>query len=214
MNLTPKELVKFLDDYVIGQKNAKKIIAIALRNRYRRMKLSKELQDDITPKNILMIGSTGVGKTEIARRLSKMLGFPFVKVEASKYTEVGFVGRDVESMVRDLANAAMSLVKNEQREKNQAKIDEFIENKILEKLLPPLPKGVSEEKQEEYKNSLNKMRTRLQNGDLDESMIEIEISQNMFDTNPNLPPEMGAMQDIVKVIGVGSKRVKKEKSVE
>ncbi len=213
MNLTPKEIVKFLDDYVIGQKKAKKIIAIALRNRYRRMQLSPELQDDIVPKNILMIGSTGVGKTEIARRLAKMMGFPFIKIEASKYTEVGFVGRDVESMVRDLANAALNLVKNEQREKNKDKIDEFIENKILEKLLPPLPKGISDEKQEEYKNSLEKMRTKLRNGDLDESGIEIEISQSMFDTNPNLPPEMGAMQDIVKVIGVGSKKVKKEMKI-
>ncbi|EAH5843115.1 ATP-dependent protease ATPase subunit HslU [Campylobacter jejuni] len=213
MNLTPKEIVKFLDDYVIGQKKAKKIIAIALRNRYRRMQLSPELQDDIVPKNILMIGSTGVGKTEIARRLAKMMGFPFIKIEASKYTEVGFVGRDVESMVRDLVNAALNLVKNEQREKNKDKIDEFIENKILEKLLPPLPKGISDEKQEEYKNSLEKMRTKLRNGDLDESTIEIEISQNMFDTNPNLPPEMGAMQDIVKVIGVGSKKVKKEMKI-
>ncbi|MFK0462060.1 ATP-dependent protease ATPase subunit HslU [Campylobacter jejuni] len=213
MNLTPKEIVKVLDDYVIGQKKAKKIIAIALRNRYRRMQLSPELQDDIVPKNILMIGSTGVGKTEIARRLAKMMGFPFIKIEASKYTEVGFVGRDVESMVRDLANAALNLVKNEQREKNKDKIDEFIENKILEKLLPPLPKGISDEKQEEYKNSLEKMRTKLRNGNLDESTIEIEISQNMFDTNPNLPPEMGAMQDIVKVIGVGSKKVKKEMKI-
>lgn len=213
MNLTPKEIVKFLDDYVIGQKKAKKIIAIALRNRYRRMQLSPELQDDIVPKNILMIGSTGVGKTEIARRLAKMMGFPFIKIEASKYTEVGFIGRDVESMVRDLANAALNLVKNEQREKNKDKIDEFIENKILEKLLPPLPKGISDEKQEEYKNSLEKMRTKLRNGDLDESVIEIEISQSMFDTNPNLPPEMGAMQDIVKVIGVGSKKVKKEMKI-
>ncbi|HEB7535879.1 TPA: ATP-dependent protease ATPase subunit HslU [Campylobacter coli] len=213
MNLTPKEIVKFLDDYVIGQKKAKKIIAIALRNRYRRMQLSPELQDDIVPKNILMIGSTGVGKTEIARRLAKMMGFPFIKIEASKYTEVGFVGRDVESMVRDLANAALNLVKNEQREKNKDKIDEFIENKILEKLLPPLPKGISDEKQEEYKNSLEKMRTKLRNGDLDESVIEIEISQSMLDTNPNLPPEMGAMQDIVKVIGIGSKKVKKEMKI-
>ncbi|ACM64085.1 TPA: ATP-dependent protease ATPase subunit HslU [Campylobacter lari] len=213
MNLTPKEIVNFLDDYVIGQKNAKKIIAIALRNRYRRMQLSPELQDDIMPKNILMIGSTGVGKTEIARRLAKMMGLPFVKVEASKYTEVGFVGRDVESMVRDLANAALNLVKQEEKEKNQEKINEYIENKILEKLLPPLPKGISEEKEQEYKNSLEKMRVKLKAGDLDDSIIEVEISQSVFDTNPNLPPEMGAMQDIVKVIGVGSKKVKKEMKV-
>ncbi|ELD5394612.1 ATP-dependent protease ATPase subunit HslU [Campylobacter lari] len=213
MNLTLKEIVNFLDDYVIGQKNAKKIIAIALRNRYRRMQLSPELQDDIMPKNILMIGSTGVGKTEIARRLAKMMGLPFVKVEASKYTEVGFVGRDVESMVRDLANAALNLVKQEEKEKNQEKINEYIENKILEKLLPPLPKGISEEKEQEYKNSLEKMRVKLKAGDLDDSIIEVEISQSVFDTNPNLPPEMGAMQDIVKVIGVGSKKVKKEMKV-
>lgn len=121
MNKQPKQIVKFLDDYVIGQNEAKRVIAVALRNRWRRMQLSRDMQDDIIPKNILMIGSTGVGKTEIARRLSKMFGLPFVKVEASKYTEVGFVGRDVESMVRDLATASLNLLKQEEREKNADK---------------------------------------------------------------------------------------------
>ena len=214
MNLTPREIVKFLDDYVIGQKDAKKIIAIALRNRYRRMKLEKSLQDDIMPKNILMIGSTGVGKTEIARRLSKMMGLPFIKVEASKYTEVGFVGRDVESMVRDLAMASYNLVKNEQSEKNQDKINAYIEEKIVSKLLPPLPKGASEEKQAEYSKSYEKMLNRLRNGELDELSIEIEVQQNPLEAGSNVPPDMAQMQEsFIKIIGIGGKNIKKEMKV-
>lgn len=208
---TPREIVEILDNYVIGQKNAKKTIAVALRNRYRRLKLSQELQSEIMPKNILMIGSTGVGKTEIARRLSKMFGLPFIKVEASKYTEVGFVGRDVESMVRDLVATAVNLVQNEEFEKNTQKIDEYIENKILEKVLPPLPKGASQEKQEDYAKSLEKMREKFKKGDLDDLLIEIEVSENSLESNPNLPPEMANMQEsFIKVIGITNKKVKKE----
>lgn len=214
MNMTPREIVKFLDEYVIGQSEAKKIIAIALRNRYRRMKLSKELQDDVIPKNILMIGSTGVGKTEIARRLSKMFGLPFVKVEASKYTEVGFVGRDVESMVRDLAMAALNLVKSEQREKNSERIQSYIEDKIIKKLLPPLPKGASDEKQADYERSYEKMLAKLRAGDLDDLSVEIEIAQNSFDAGSNLPPEMANMQEsFVKIIGISKQTSKKELKV-
>lgn len=208
--LTPREIVEKLDEYIIGQKEAKKIIAVALRNRYRRMRVDEDIKDEVIPKNILMIGSTGVGKTEIARRLSKLFGLPFVKVEASKYTEVGFVGRDVESMVRDLASSAVNLVKNEEIDKNKEKIDKEVEKIILEKLLPPLPKGASEEKQSDYEKSMEKMSQKLNDGLLDDLAIEIEISQNMLDTNPNLPPEMQNMQEsFVKIIGVANKKVKK-----
>lgn len=214
MTLTPKEIVKFLDEYVIGQKEAKKVIAIALRNRYRRMKLPKELQDDIIPKNILMIGSTGVGKTEIARRLSKMFDLPFIKVEASKYTEVGFVGRDVESMVRDLAIASLNLVKKQEREKNADKIDKYIEDKILEKLLPPLPKGASDEKISDYEKSREKMANKLKNGELDNLSVSIDITENQLDSDPSIPPEMANMQEsFVKIIGLSSKKVKKDMKV-
>ena len=179
MNMTPKEIVSYLDQYIIGQYDAKKAIGIALRNRYRRMQLDPVMQEEISPKNILMIGSTGVGKTEIARRLAKMMNLPFVKVEASKYTEVGFVGRDVESMVRDLVMASINLIKSEHKEKNQGAIDEYIEKKIVEKLLPPLPSGASESKKEEYKRSFEKMKERFRAGELDDLEIEIEVSGGM-----------------------------------
>lgn len=207
---TPRQIVTKLDEYIIGQKEAKKVIAVALRNRYRRMQLEDEMRNEIIPKNILMIGSTGVGKTEIARRLSKLFGLPFIKVEASKYTEVGFVGRDVESMVRDLANAAVNLVKSEEIEKNSDKIDEYVQKEILKKLLPPLPKGASDEKLSDYEKSYEKMKEKLLSGSLDELNIEIEVMENSLESNPNLPPEMQNMQDsFIKIIGVASKKVKK-----
>jgi ATP-dependent HslUV protease ATP-binding subunit HslU len=212
-NLTPKEIVSFLDKYVIGQNNAKKTIAVALRNRYRRLQLSEELQKDVMPKNILMIGSTGVGKTEIARRLSSMMRLPFVKVEASKYTEVGFVGRDVESMIRDLAANAMNLVREEQNGLNQEKIEAYIENKIIEKLLPPLPLGASEQKQQDYEKSFIKMQEKFEKGELDHLKIEIEMPTPTLDISSggNMPPEMANVQEsIIKVIGGLNKKGKKK----
>ena len=212
MNLTPKQTVAYLDEYIIGQFNAKKSIAIALRNRYRRLKLEGEMAEEVMPKNILMIGSTGVGKTEIARRMAKMLSLPFVKVEASKYTEVGFVGRDVESMVRDLMMASINLVKAEHKEKNKDDIALHVEKTIIEKLLPPLPKGVSEEKKSDYEKSFEKMRQKLRDGELDELKIEIEISQNNNDLgDSSLPPEMIKVQEsFIKILGSGQSNIKKE----
>ena len=196
MNLTPKEIVAYLDDYVIGQSAAKKTIALALRTRYRRMRLDETLQDEIMPKNILMIGSTGVGKTEISRRLAKMMRVPFIKVEASKYTEVGFVGRDVESMIRDLVVNAISIVKDEQEEQNRDKIENYVLNKIVEKLLPPLPSGASESKKDDYQRLLEAMEKRVASGEMDEKTIELEVSKlNVEFDDSGLPPEMAKVQE-------------------
>jgi len=214
-NLTPKETVSHLDQYVIGQKEAKKTIAVALRNRWRRMQLTPEMQQEVMPKNILMIGSTGVGKTEIARRLSTMMRLPFVKVEASKFTEVGFVGRDVESMIRDLALTSLRLVREEENEKNQGKIEAYIENKIIEKLLPPLPAGASEQKKQEYDSAFATMQKRLECGELDHLKIEVELPAASIEfAGGNVPPEMANVQEsIIKVIGAMDKKKKKEVSV-
>ncbi len=213
MDLTPKEIVEYLDQYIIGQKAAKKVIAIALRTRYRRLKLPQNLQEEITPKNILMIGSTGVGKTEISRRLAKMMKVPFVKVEASKYTEVGFVGRDVESMVRDLVLNSIALVKEEKEEQNREKIDNYVLNRIVEKLVPPLPAGASEEKQTEYKRVLETMEKKVLSGELDEKIIIIEIDPEiqMEILDSNLPPEMAkAQESIAKIFTTFNKDAKKK----
>ncbi len=214
LNMTPREIVAYLDEYIIGQKEAKKSIAIAFRNRYRRLQLEKSLQEEITPKNILMIGSTGVGKTEIARRIAKIMKLPFVKVEASKYTEVGFVGRDVESMVRDLVNNSVLLVENEHKEKLKDKIEEAVIEKIAKKLLPPLPNGVSEEKKQEYANSLLKMQQRIAQGELDSREIEIEVRKKIIEIDSNVPPEILRVQEnLIKVFHKEQDRVKKTLSV-
>ncbi|GAA9643167.1 HslU--HslV peptidase ATPase subunit [Helicobacter pylori] len=214
LNMTPREIVAYLDEYIIGQKEAKKSIAIAFRNRYRRLQLEKSLQEEITPKNILMIGSTGVGKTEIARRIAKIMKLPFVKVEASKYTEVGFVGRDVESMVRDLVNNSVLLVENEHKEKLKDKIEEAVIEKIAKKLLPPLPNGVSEEKKQEYANSLLKMQQRIVQGELDGREIEIEVRKKSIEIDSNVPPEILRVQEnLIKVFHKEHDKVKKTLSV-
>jgi ATP-dependent HslUV protease ATP-binding subunit HslU len=182
-DLTPRKIVEELNKYIIGQYNAKRAVAIALRNRWRRQRLSPELKDEVLPKNIIMIGPTGVGKTEIAKRLSRLANAPFVKVEASKFTEVGYVGRDVESMIRDLTEVSISMVKSEQMEKVMERAKLLAEERILDLLLPqPKSRGASpeEEEREKYKETRERLRTSLKEGRLDNRYVEIEIREKMI----------------------------------
>ncbi len=184
-NFTPKKIVGELDKYIIGQDNAKKAVAIALRNRWRRQRLSPDLKDEVLPKNIIMIGPTGVGKTEIARRLARLANAPFLKIEASKFTEVGYVGRDVESMIRDLTEIAMNMVKTEHMEKVQEKAKTLAEDRVLDLLLPP-PRPVrgvaasEEEEKESYKDTRERLRMQLREGKLDSRYVDIEVREKMM----------------------------------
>jgi ATP-dependent HslUV protease ATP-binding subunit HslU len=171
---TPREIVSELDKYIIGQKDAKRSVAIALRNRWRRQQIPEPLRDEIAPKNIIMIGPTGVGKTEIARRLARLAQAPFLKIEASKFTEVGYVGRDVESMVRDLTDQAVNMVKAEETRKIQQKAEEMAEERLLDLLLPVSRKGTPKEG-EDSKETREKLRKLLRTGKLNEKYVEVEV---------------------------------------
>lgn len=229
--LTPRQIVAELDKYIVGQQDAKKNVAIALRNRWRRMNVPDEMQSEIIPNNILMIGSTGVGKTEIARRLAKIADAPFTKVEASKFTEVGYVGRDVESMVRDLVEQSVNMVKAHKQEEVKEKAAAIVEEIILDALIPPVrnkpvhPRSATEysddpERMPETDAELNektreRFREKIRNGDLDDRKIEINIRQN---AGPNVGMVGGGMMDEVTMMnlqemisGMMPKRDKKRK---
>ena len=183
--LTPRQIVAELDKYVVGQARAKRAVAIALRNRTRRQKLSPELAEEVAPKNILMIGPTGVGKTEIARRLARLAQSPFIKVEASKYTEVGYVGRDVESMVRDLTELAVDMIREERVAEVKEKARQAAEERMLDLLLPPLPPPPDYDDQasnirEQAQRTREKLREQLRDGRLDQKQVEIDVREKSF----------------------------------
>ncbi|MGE5480188.1 MAG: ATP-dependent protease ATPase subunit HslU [Chloroflexota bacterium] len=217
--LTPRQIVFELDKFVIGQQQAKKAVAIALRNRWRRQKVASDLRDEIMPNNIIMIGPTGVGKTEIARRLAKLSGAPFVKVEATKFTEVGYVGRDVESMIRDLVERAVAIVRDEKTEEKRFEAQTAAENRILDILIPPIRRGPSfdaatDTEIEENHQTREKFRKMLQKGVLDERLIELDLMVDPIPSMQVLGPigmdEMGMnLQDLFgNIIPKKSKRKK------
>lgn len=211
--LTPREIVGELDKYIIGQNDAKKSVAIALRNRWRRMQINKDLRGEIVPKNILMIGPTGVGKTEIARRLSKLAHAPFVKVEATKYTEVGYVGKDVESIVRELAEVAMKMVKEEAFKHNKTKAEDAAEERILDILLPA-PSATEEEKNSSAARQM--FRKKFREHELDDKEIELEISNqgptvNVIGGAPGMDDLNDQIQSIFESMQSSKKALKKMK---
>ncbi len=191
--LTPRQIVEELDKYIIGQHEAKRNVAIALRNRWRRMNAKPDIRNEIVPNNILMIGSTGVGKTEIARRLAKIADAPFTKVEASKFTEVGYVGRDVESMVRDLVEQSVSMVKAKKTEEVKTKAMDIVEDIILDALIPPLHADSNSADAELNEKTREKFRQKIKNGELEDRKIEIEVEQN---TSGNVGVIGGAVDEV------------------
>jgi ATP-dependent HslUV protease ATP-binding subunit HslU len=218
--LTPREIVTELDKHVVGQKAAKRAVAIALRNRQRRQKLPPDIADDIMPKNIIMIGPTGVGKTEIARRLAKLTNSPFLKVEASKFTEVGYVGRDVESMIRDLVEISIDMVREERLEEVEDKAEMNAEERLLDVLLPPPPATPAQEGQlslpgtESYQRSREKLRQQFREGKLDERQVELDVRERgtpQFGiiSNQSLEDmEMNLKDMLPNIFGGGSKKRK------
>ncbi len=176
--LSPREIVAALDRYIVGQEAAKRAVAIALRNRVRRQRVPGKLRHEIQPKNILMIGPTGVGKTEISRRLAELTGCPFLKVEATKFTEIGYVGRDVESMVRDLVEVAVNMVRREEIKKVEEKARQLVEERLLDALVPPPPQGSGEERRESWHQTREKFREKLRAGELEDKYVEIRVRQS------------------------------------
>jgi len=214
---TPVEIVKQLDKHIIGQNSAKRAVAVALRNRYRRKFVSSDMRNEITPKNILMIGATGVGKTEIARRLAKLDNSPFIKVEATKFTEIGYVGRDVESIVRDLVDIAIKLVKDEEVFKIKFKVDAIVEDKILDILLSKDDNYSFEDKKKD--SSVRKLfREKLKSGELDKKYIDIEVTNIGSGIDIMSPPGMeemtGQLKSILQSLSPGKKKNKRVRIID
>ena len=214
MSMTPREIVHELNRHIIGQDDAKRAVAIALRNRWRRMQLPEELRVEVTPKNILMIGPTGVGKTEIARRLAKLANAPFIKVEATKFTEVGYVGRDVESIIRDLADAAIKLLREQEIVKVRHRAEDAAEERILDALLPPARTFGEEAAVPQDSNTRQLFRKRLREGQLDDKEIEIEVA-DAVGVDISAPPGMEEMtnqlQSLFANMGKGKRKSRKLK---